>query len=91
MTCAEKIATETPVARTAVSDDEEVTDGLLRAASRAHVRMESADLYDQVDPDALDQLFDHQRSHPEGGGCTVVVRLWEHVFVVSPKAVEVYE
>jgi len=81
-----------PIARTAIDDDEEATDALLRAARRAHVDLDEVDpqLYDQIDAGALDGLVAHHRDRAAGGEFALTVDLWDRTFVVHADAVEVY-
>ncbi|WP_436929643.1 hypothetical protein [Halosimplex halobium] len=92
MTATSRIPEDTPIARTAVGDDEEATDALLRAARRAHVDLDGPDpqLYDQIDAGALDNLTAHNRANEGSGEFVLVVGLWDRTFVVRPDAVEVY-
>ncbi|MFC7141926.1 HalOD1 output domain-containing protein [Halosimplex aquaticum] len=88
----EQVPNDLPVARTAIEDDEEATDALLRAADRAHVNVDDPDprLYDQIDPGALDALTAHHRSRDGAAEFVLVAPLWDRTFVVTPDAVEVY-
>ncbi|WP_135362905.1 HalOD1 output domain-containing protein [Halosimplex halophilum] len=92
MDATSRIPGDTPIARTAVDDDEEATDALLRAARRAHVDLDEADpqLYDQIDAGALDSLTAHSRANERSGDFVLVADLWDRTFVVRPDAVEVY-
>lgn len=92
MIASNQIPADLPVARTAVDDDEDVTDALLRAARRAHVDLDGADprLYDQIDASALDALTAHGRATEDAGDFVLVADLWDRTFVVRPDAVEVY-
>ena len=92
MTPAEQVSDDLPIARTAVEDDEETTDALLRAADSAHIDLDDVDspLYDQIDTSALDALTAHHRSRDLDSDFIVVAELWERTFVVTPHAVEVY-
>jgi hypothetical protein len=92
MTASDQIPADLPIARTAVDDDEETTDALLRAAERAHVDLDEADpqLYDQIDAGALDTLTAHGRATDDAGDFVLVADLWSRTFVVRPDAVEVY-
>ncbi|PSP66553.1 hypothetical protein BRC79_07495, partial [Halobacteriales archaeon QH_8_67_27] len=92
MTPAEQAPDNLSVARTAIADDEETTDALLRAADSAHVDIDDVDfpLYDQIDTSALDTLTAHHRSRDLDSDFIVVAEPWERTFVVTLHAVEVY-
>ena len=92
MTQAERVPDDLPVARTAVEDDEETTDALLRAAKRAHVDLNDVEpaLYDQTEAGALDTLTAHHRSRGLDSDFVVVAELWDRTFVITPDSVEAY-
>jgi len=92
MTATKQSTDPLPIARTAIDDDEEATDALLRAARRAHVDLDDADpqLYDQIDAGALDGLVAHHRGSEANGEFALTVDLWDRTFVVHADAVEVF-
>ncbi|WP_123539143.1 hypothetical protein [Halosimplex salinum] len=92
MSSTEQVPDALPIARTAIEDEEEATDALLRAARRAHVELDGTDprLYDQIDAGALDALTDHNRSRETSGDFVLVADLWDRTFVVRPTAIEVF-
>ena len=92
MTPPEQVPDDLPVARTAVADDEETTDALLRAAGRAHVDVDDVDplLYDQIDAGVLDTLMAHHCSRDLDSDFVLVAELWERTFVITPHDIEVY-
>ncbi|ELZ24895.1 hypothetical protein C475_11680 [Halosimplex carlsbadense 2-9-1] len=91
MTPSTLVPDEPPIARIAVDADEEATDGLFRAARRAHIDLDEVEqLHDRVDADALDTLLSHHRRGDADGEFTLAVGLWDHTFVVRPDTVEVY-
>jgi hypothetical protein len=77
---------EPEVVRT-LGGDETATEALVRTFDRVETTGEgrSPSLYDQVDPDALDELLQH-------GDRNVDVRLtlWGRPVVVTPRRIEVY-
>jgi hypothetical protein len=87
-----QVPEDLPIARTAVDDDEEVTDALLRAARRAHVDLDESDpnIDDQIGAGALDTLTAHARADEAAADFVLVADLWGRTFVVRPDAVEVF-
>lgn len=83
----------TPITRT--TRDESVSQKVVRAVAEAtDVDPLALDprLYEVIDPDALDQLFDEKRSEGQVdftmAGCQVSVRADDHVVVFPPEATD---
>jgi len=81
-----------PDARVVVEPDESTTDALVRAAEQAGVDLTGpgAWVQDLVDGHALDRLFLDCDPEADDGRATLLLELWEHVFVLTPTTVEVY-
>jgi hypothetical protein len=74
------------IARYPISDGERVSEAVLDAFDTIAARRDDGEvLYDYVDPDALDRLFDG------AGTPTVSAKLWGHRVVVTGDAVTIYE
>jgi hypothetical protein len=74
------------IARYPISDGETASEAVLGAFDLIAARRGDGQvLYDYVDPDALDRLFDG------AGTPTVSAELWGHRVVVTDDAVTVYE
>jgi hypothetical protein len=82
-----------PAARTVVEPPESTTDALLRAAKQADVDLSGpgAWVQDLVDGDALDRLFLDPESGSDAGRAALLLELWDHLFVLTPAEIEVYE
>ena len=82
-----------PAARTVVEPSESTTVALVRAAKQADVDLSGPGVWVQVvvDGDALDRLFLDPESGSDSGRAVLVLELWDHVFVLTPAEIEVYE
>jgi hypothetical protein len=81
-----------PDARVVVEPDESTTEALVRAAKRAGVDLAGpgAWVQDLVDGHALDRLFLDPDPESDDGRATLVLELWGHTFVLTPRTVAVY-
>lgn len=86
----------TPITRT--TRDESVSQTVVRAVAEAtDINPLALDprLYEVIDGDALDQLFDEERSEGQVeftmAGCQVSVHADDHVVVVPPEATDTTE
>ncbi|MFB6168337.1 MAG: HalOD1 output domain-containing protein [Haloferacaceae archaeon] len=74
------------IARYPISDGETASEAVLGAFELVSATRDDGQvLYDYVDPDALDRLFDG------AGSPTLSATLWGHQVVVTDEAVTVYE
>jgi len=82
-----------PTARTVVEPSESTTAALVRAAGQAGVDLSGpgAWVQDVVDGDALDRLFLDPENGTSEGRAVLVLELWDHLFVLTPAEIEVYE
>lgn len=75
------------VAEYRIPAEEQTSRAIVTAFDRAGLREgHSSVLYDWIDAEAVDRLFDHHASDPE-----TAVTVWDHEVRLTPETVAIYE